>query len=271
MDTGRRSPRKVRGALVFLLGLGLAACAVSPTGKPQFSLVSPAQEVEMGRKLSREVEQKLPLVRDPAITEYVNRVGQRLAAVSDWREIRYQFRVVDAKEVNAFALPGGFIYVHKGILQVADNEAELASVLGHEIGHVAAHHPAAQLSLAYGTQLIASALLGQNPAALEAMAAQIAGSAGLSAYGRSQELEADALGIRYLARAGYDPRASAGFLEKLLALHRREPGALERFFASHPPTSERLAQARRLAARIRLAGTPIVQTAEFEAMKQRLR
>lgn len=271
MDTGRRSPRKVRGALVFLLGLGLAACAVSPTGQPQFSLVSPAQEVEAGRQLSREIEQKVRLLQDPAITDYINRVGQRLAAVSDWREIRYHFKVVDAKEVNAFALPGGYIYVHKGLLEAAANEAELASVLGHEVGHVAAHHPAAQLSMAYGAQLIASALLGQNPALWGQMAAQILGGAGLAAYSRSQELEADALGIRYLARAGYDPRASTAFLEKLLALHRREPGALERFFASHPPTSERLAQARRLAARIRLAGTPIVQTAEFQAMKQRLR
>ncbi|MBI2462575.1 MAG: M48 family metalloprotease [Candidatus Rokubacteria bacterium] len=257
--------------IVSFLGLGLAACAVSPTGQPQLSLVSPAQEVEMGRQLSREIEQKVRLVQDPVITGYVERVGQRLAAVSDWREIRYHFKVVDAKEVNAFALPGGYIYIHKGLLEAAANEAELASVLGHEIGHVAAHHPAAQLSLAFGAQLIATALLGQNPALWGQMAAQILGGAGLSAYGRSQELEADALGIRYLARTGYDPQTAVTFLEKLLALGRREPGAIERFFASHPPTAERVARARRLAAQVRPAGPPTVQTAEFEAVKARLR
>ena len=93
--------------IVSFLGLGLAACAVSPTGQPQLSLVSPAQEVEMGRQLSREIEQKVRLVQDPVIAGYVERVGQRLAAVSDWREIRYHFKVVDTKEINAFALPAG--------------------------------------------------------------------------------------------------------------------------------------------------------------------
>ncbi|MBI5167093.1 MAG: M48 family metalloprotease [candidate division NC10 bacterium] len=225
----------------------------------------------MGRQIAREVERKYPMYRDPGVVEYISELGGRLAQISDRRDVRYRFQVVDSKEVNAFALPGGYIYVNKGLILASDNEAELAGVIGHEIGHVVGRHGAARLSMMYGYDLLATVLLGPNPAFWKALVADLFGTAGLLAYSRADESEADELGVRYLYRSGYDPGAMIAFFQKLLALQKREPDLLEKSFSSHPPTSERIAKVRGDIAHLPPREGQIQDSDYFQHVKARIR
>jgi predicted Zn-dependent protease len=173
----------------------------------------------------------------------VNEVGQRTASVSDRRDITYHFKVIaDKKQVNAFALPGGHVYVYEGLLLQASNEAELAAVLAHETGHVVARHSMEQLSKQYGYNLLVSLILGNQPGRWSGIAANLFGTAGLLKFSRDDEYEADNLAVTYTNAAGYSPGAVADFLGKLESLEGREPGKLETLLMTHPPTAERVAR-----------------------------
>ena len=168
----------------------------------------------MGRKLARLVEEELPLVLDEPLQQRVTAIGRRLAAVCDRRELSYRFLAVDEEDVNAFALPGGYIYVYRGLIDAAKSDDELAGVLAHEIGHVAARHSVKRYEAGLGAQLVQLAAL----AARRADAAQglnIALRSAQLAYARQDELEADQLGVKYMKAAGFDPKAALTFLERL--------------------------------------------------------
>ena len=255
--------------IVLFLGI-LSACATSPTGRPQLILISSAEEVEIGKKLSREVERKYPIYRDLEVESYIQDLGKRLSRVSERRDIRFHFRVVDSKEVNAFALPGGYIYVNKGLILTSENEAELAGVMGHEIGHVVGRHGAARLSMMYSYNILMSALLGQNPGLWKELVANLFGTAGLLAYSRADEAEADELGVRYLYRSGYNPSAMVTFFQKLLALQKREPALLEKLFSSHPPTSERITRVKEMIERLPYREGQILDNEGFQRIKLRI-
>ena len=211
--------------------------------------MSPQQEAEIGREAAAEVEDTLGLIETGALTSYTSAVGQRLAAYSPRKDVGYRFYVVDMLEPNAFALPGGYIYLSRGLLALVNSEAELANVIGHEIGHVAARHAAQRQTRATGVGILTvlgTVLAGAAGGAEAAQAAselgQIAGAGLIAAYSRDQEREADAIGQQLAAQAGYDPRSMATFLdtlEKYTALHE---GATTRpsYFASHPALSERV-------------------------------
>jgi predicted Zn-dependent protease len=226
--------------VIAILG-SLTGCATTGVNRGDFNLISSAQEVQMGDSLAVEVESKYPLLRNETVGAYVNEVGQRIVSICGRRDIAYHFKVVsDRKQVNAFALPGGHVYVYEGLLLEASNEAELAAVLAHEVGHVVARHSTEQLSKQYGYGLLVSLILGKQPGRWSEIAANLFGTAGLLKFSRDDEYEADNLAVVYTNAAGYTPTAVAVFLGKLESLQGREPGKLETLLMTHPPTSERV-------------------------------
>jgi len=192
----------------FVLICTLAACATNPaTGRRMLSLVSEGQEIEMGQAYSQQVESTMALYDDPALQSYVNDIGQRLAATSERPGLPWSFKVVDDPVVNAFALPGGYIYVTRGILTHFNSEAELASVIGHEIGHVTARHSVEQISRAQlGTLALGVGSILSEDVRRFGGVAQTGMAVLFLSYGRNDEHEADMLGVRYSLRDSYDPR-----------------------------------------------------------------
>lgn len=234
--------------LTAALAAILAGVPAAPTA--QLSGLSEADEIELGRQAAAEVEKELTLIEAEAVTSYIAGLGQKLALRSGRPNLTYQFRVVDAAEINAFALPGGFIYVNRGLIESADTEDELAGVVAHEIAHVVARHGADQAQRARLAGIGLSALdrlLGRGTRGQIAdMAAQMVTAGTFMRFSRDAEREADLLGARNLIDAGYDPRAMVTFFERLDAVRASRPNAVERFFASHPSPSERAANVREL-------------------------
>ena len=239
-----------------LLGLALTDCAQNPvTGKANFVTMSESQEVEVGRQEDVKVRQEYGVYDNKALQQYVNEVGQRLARASHRPGLQYNFVVVDSPEINAFALPGGYVYITRGILAYLNSEAELAGVLGHEIGHVTARHSVQQVSAATAASVGATLLQVFVPELRNQGGDTVLGLLGnvlLSGYGRDHELEADRLGAQYLARTGYDPQAMikvVGVLKnqelfdaEAAKAEGREPRAYHGVFASHPDSDTRLQQ-----------------------------
>ncbi len=242
--------------LSVLLLLGLSACATNPATKSSdLVMMSEEQELVLGQQAAAEVSKSLPLLdaKDPLV-RYVDSVGQKLAAVSDRPNLFYRFHVVDNADINAFALPGGYIYIHRGLLIHMNSEAELAAVLGHEIGHVTARHAVKQYSKAQAYQLgamITSIFLPIPQGA--SMLSNLIAMAVIRGYGRDAELQSDELSIRYLTRAGYNPNATIGILKTLKRLEdidareKKDAGdRVEKYhgaFSTHPETEKRIRKA----------------------------
>ncbi len=230
------------------------------------------REMQIGRQLAMEVEQQAKLVDDPIITEYVNRVGQNIVLHSD-AKVPFTIKVLDTDEVNAFALPGGFFFVNKGMILAADNEAELAGVMAHEIAHVCARHAmenqgkgtlinyAALATIIFGGP-IASTIV-QNGGGI------LAGLASLK-FSRNAEAEADRLGVQYLYASGYDPTAMSTMFEKLASQNKKKPGAVSKLFSSHPPSLERRDDSLALVARFPEKEEYVISTSEFQRVKAHL-
>ncbi|MGH9945495.1 MAG: M48 family metallopeptidase, partial [Pyrinomonadaceae bacterium] len=229
-------------------------------------------EVNLGRQISAEIDRQVKFVDDPVITEYINRVGQNVVLHSD-AKLPFTIKVIDADEVNAFALPGGFFYVNKGLILAADNEAEVAGVMAHEIAHVNARHAMetqakgqfAQIGLIAG-----SIFLGGLPGAILQNTAGLGLAAGFSKFSRDAEREADVLGVQYLYAAGYDPSAMATMFEKLAAKNKKKPGFFAKTFSTHPQSLDRLESSRQLVSRFPEREEYVVSTSEFQRVKGRL-
>jgi len=233
---------------------------------------STESEVKQGRELAAEVDRQAKFVDDPVITEYVNRVGQNIVLHSD-AKIPFTIKVIDSDEVNAFALPGGFFYVNKGLILVADNEAEVAGVMAHEIAHVAARHARenqTKANLLQYAAMGASIFLGGIPGMIYQNTAGLGLLGAFMKFSRSAEEEADKLGVQYMYAAGYDPSAMATMFEKLEAKNKKKPGLIARAFASHPAPPDRRASAQALAARFPEHEEYVISTSEFQRVKARL-
>lgn len=233
---------------------------------------STEKEVRLGRELAAEVDRQAKFVDDPEITEYVNRVGQNIVLHSD-AKIPFTIKVIDSDEVNAFALPGGFFYVNKGLILVADNEAEVAGVMAHEIAHVAARHAVenqTKASLMEYLAMGASIFLGGIPGMIYQNTAGLGLLGMFMKFSRGAEEEADRLGVQYMYAAGYDPGAMATMFEKLEAKNKKKPGFISRAFASHPAPPERRASALALAARFPEHDEYVISTSQFQRVKARL-
>ena len=233
---------------------------------------SKEKEMQLGRQLALQVEQQSKLVDDPMVTEYVNRVGQNVVLHSD-AKVPFTIKVIDSDEVNAFALPGGFFFVNKGLLLAADNEAELAGVMAHEIAHVAARHAmenqgkgqlinyAALAGIIFGGPILSPIL--QNGGGI------LAGLASLK-FSRAAEEEADNLGVQYLYASGYDPTAMSTMFEKLAAQNKKKPGAISKLFASHPQSVDRRDTSLGLVSRFPERDEYVISTSEFQRVKEHL-
>ncbi len=233
---------------------------------------STEKEVRQGREAAAEVDRQAKFVDDPLITEYVNRVGQNIVLHSD-AKVPFTIKVIDSDEVNAFALPGGFFYVNKGLLLAADNEAELAGVMAHEIAHVAARHAVenqAKASLLEYAALGASIFIGGIPGMIYQNTAGIGLLGIFMKFSRGAEEEADKLGVQYMYAAGYDPGAMATMFEKLEAKNKKKPGFISRAFATHPAPPDRRTAALALAARFPEHEEYVISSSEFQRVKNRL-
>jgi hypothetical protein len=230
------------------------------------------KEVALGRQLAAEVDRQAKFIDDPVITEYINRVGQNVVLHSDAR-IPFTIKVIDSDEVNAFALPGGFFYVNKGLILAADNEAEVAGVMAHEIAHVTARHAMenqAKGMLAEIGLLAGSIFLGGLGGMLINQGAQFGALLGFMKFNRSAESEADMLGVQYMWAAGYDPNAMSTMFEKLAAKNKKKPGTFSKLFESHPQSLDRLEATRQLVARFPDKEEYVLSTSEFQRVKNRL-
>lgn len=229
-------------------------------------------EIRMGKEYAQQVEASSKLIQDPVITEYVNRIGQNLVRNSD-AQVPFTIKVVDSDEVNAFALPGGFFYVNSGLILAADEEAELAGVMAHEIAHVAARHATRQMTRAQWANLgtIPLIFVGGGIGYAIRSAAGFALPMTFLSFSRGFESEADYLGLQYMYKSGYDPNAFVQFFEKLQAREKKKPGTLAKAFSTHPPTPDRIARSQEEISQI-LPARPqyVITTSEFDEVKARL-
>src|SRR5271155_4787690 len=232
------------------------------------------REIALGKQLSAEIERQAKFINDPVVNEYVNRVGQNLVRNSD-AQVPFTIKVIDSDVVNAFALPGGFFYVNSGLILHADEESELAGVMAHEIAHVCARHGTKQATKGEITQLALIPALIFIPYTLAGYAIyqglQFAIPIAFLQFTRTDEAEADYLGLQYMYKAGYDPNAFVAFFEKVAADEKKQPGTIPKIFSTHPPTPERIkASQKEIATILPERAEYIVTTSEFDVVKHRL-
>jgi predicted Zn-dependent protease len=230
---------KVRHAAALLA----AAAAVSLTPLAAQYLISVKEEIELGRRTQRDVKAKTPEVKDRHVVDYVQQIGRSLAARAGGPTYPYSFSVANYREINAFALPGGPVWIHRATIASARNEAQIASVLAHEIAHIAQRHAADQLTknlIANGLLGLLGAVLGNDGGARTAQAAaQVMANGYLLKFSREDEREADRVGARIMRQAGWDPREMVAFMELLRGQQGRDPSSVEVFLSSHPAPAER--------------------------------
>ncbi|HEU4586228.1 MAG TPA: M48 family metallopeptidase, partial [Gemmatimonadaceae bacterium] len=254
-----------RFAAMGMLAFTMTACAT----------ISTQQEVEMGQQYSAQVNQQLPIIQDAEINRYINVLGDSIAGLSDDRHLDWHFFVVDSKEVNAFALPGGFIYINRGLIERADRLDEVAGVLGHEIGHVTNRHSVKLMEKQQAANVgvtLGCVLTGACENQATAAVVNVAGGAVFARFSREAEREADESGVRYVTRAGIDPRGIPSMFQKLLEERRTRPSAVAAWFSTHPLEEDRITDTQAMIARI----DPLIlqsltrDSENFQAFKRRV-
>lgn len=229
-------------------------------------------DIKMGRQYAQMVDSTSKLINDPVVTEYVNRLGQNLVRNSD-AQVPFTFKIIDSDVLNAFSLPGGFVYVNTGTILAADDEAELAGVMAHEIGHVCARHATRQLTRSQyaGIATIPLIFVGGGLGYAVYEASGLALPAAFMSFQRGFEAEADYLGIQYMYKAGYDPVAMISFFEKVEAQEKKKPGFMDKTFASHPQTPDRIeASQKEIETILPAKAEYTIDTSEFDSVKSRL-
>ena len=239
--------------------------------KGSIEFYSIEKEVAIGRQLSAEVDRSSKIINDPIVTEYINRVAQNIVLHSD-SKVPFTIKVVDSQEVNAFALPGGFLYVNRGLLEAADNEAEVAGVIAHEISHVAARHGMEQASKGELFNYLSIPLIFFGGIGGYAIRQGLGLAVPLTflKFSRGAEKEADRLGAQYMWASGYDPNALITFFEKLQAKNKKKPGTLSKLFSTHPMTGDRITEVRELIAQFPERGEYQLSSSEFGQVKSRI-
>ncbi len=241
-------------------------------GKGLGNWYSLEKEILMGKQYAQEVESSSKLVQDPVVNEYVNRIGQNLVRNSD-AKVPFTIKVIDSDEVNAFALPGGFFYVNSGLILAAEEEAELAGVMAHEIAHVAARHATRQMTRSQLANIASIPLIfvGGGIGYAVRSAAGLGLPLTFLTFSRGFESEADELGVQYMYKTGYDPQSYISFFEKIQAREKKKPGSLAKAFSTHPQTPDRIEKTQQEIAHVLPArDTYIVNTSEFDEVKARL-
>jgi len=249
--------------------LVLSGCATTGINKGQINLIGTEEEVQMGKELSAEIAKEYTIYDDPEVAAYVESVGRKIVSVCDRRDIEYHFAAIEKDEMNAFAMPGGYVYVYTGLMKDLDDEAQLAAVLAHEVGHVTARHSTERLTAIYGYQLLAGLILGDDPNFWAGLVSNIFSTTGMLAYSRRNEYEADRLGLTYANAAGYDPDGMVELLTKFIDTERGEPSKLEEWLSTHPPSTERMERIRTMAAGLQSEGN-LRNAAAYERIKAKL-
>jgi predicted Zn-dependent protease len=239
------------------------------------SSISIEEERDMGLAVAEQASREMPLLQDEPVVRFVQELGGYIVQRADTTGREYQFHVIDSDVANAFAIPGGFIFVNRGILERAGNAAELAGVLAHEIGHVVERHGLEQMAKAQNTNVVVSliyVLLGRAPGGAEQVALQVAGGAWMAKHSREAEREADRVAVVYLARAGLDPRGMPQFFERLLEEDRGSPSELLAWFSTHPVTADRIADTDAMIAQLPPAAVEraVSDLPQFHQMRRRL-
>ena len=219
--------------LSFALVVGATACGISTQ-----------QEVQMGQEEAAQINQQLPIVSDPEANRYINLLGDQIATKTSRGDLDWRFYIVDSKEVNAFAVPGGFVYVNRGLIERTDNMSELAGVLGHEIGHVVLRHTVKQMEKAQGANIgvtLACVLTSVCNSGVAQAGINIAGTALFAKFSRGDEAQADQQAVQNPVRSGISPHGDETMFEKLIAERKSRPDAVSAFFATHPGEEERIA------------------------------
>jgi predicted Zn-dependent protease len=238
------------------------------------NIYSIEREMALGKQLAQEVQRQAKIVDDPLISEYINRIGQNLVRNSD-AKVPFTFQLIEGDSPNAFALPGGYIFVYTGLIKIADEEDELAAALAHEIAHVAARHMTKQATkseIINIASIPASVILGGGLAGIAArQGANLGIPAAFLHFTRKDEAEADYLGLQYLYAAGYDPNGAVSIFEKLESLQKSKPGTVARIFSTHPMDADRIQKAESEINRILPARDEyVINTSEYRGMRERL-
>jgi predicted Zn-dependent protease len=280
----RISPLRSTVSLVLTLLLTVPSVVFSKDGKEKdpdnigdrnvaghVNFYSLEKEIALGKQLAQQVERQSKVVNDPVVSEYVNRIGQNLVRNSD-AKVPFTIKVIEDPSVNAFALPGGFFFVQTGLILHADNEAELAGVMAHEIAHVAARHGTRNATRGEIAQLATIPLIFMGGAAAYGIyeASGLLVPMAFLRFNRSEEAEADYLGIQYMYKSGYDPTAFVDFFEQVETLEKRKPGTMSKLFSTHPPTDDRIKKSQGEIAGLRAKPEYVVTTSEFNDVKARL-
>ena len=275
----------VNRLLTIWLGVCLAATGLLAGGRKKgpddigntdpgkgVNFYSIEKEIALGRQMAQEVERQAGIVDDPIISEYVKRLGQNLARNSD-AKVPFTVKAIDSGEVNAFTLPGGFMFVNTGLILSAGNEAELAGVMAHEVAHVAARHGTRQATRGQLANIASVPLIHFGGWVGYGMrqAASLAMPMGFLRFSRGMEQEADRLGLDYMYKAGYDPTAFIDFFERIQALEKKRPGTVAKLFSSHPPTNDRIRRAQeQIQEDLKPLPEYVVDTSEFREVRDRL-
>jgi len=262
-----RSLGQRAGVLVALSGASLASgCATA-------SSITPQQEAQLGAQYAAEINQQLPIVQNSAVHSYINQLGRSIASRVDPR-LTYTFYVVNSDEVNAFAVPGGYIYVNRGLIERAATMSELAGVLGHEIGHVVERHGLEQMARMQNTELgvnLAYILLGRQPGALESLALQGGAAVFFASHSRADENQADEVAVQYMVQSGIDPNGIVAMFQRLIDEQQRSPSTVEQWFSTHPLTQDRIQHVQSLIDRLGATSNLRRDSEEYQAFRNRVR
>ena len=256
--------------LIVMLVLPSAGCSAFAIEQGGFNLISLDEGWSMRDDLMLQVEQEYTLVQDTQVQAYLDTVGRRLVAQSELANREWTFGIVVDDAVNAFNLPGGLVYVNRGLVERATSLDQFTAVLGHEIAHGTARHGTQLMTRAYGLEILSTVLLGENMSQRDELLKEVVGSGVLSSYGRDAEREADRLGIGYSFAAGYDPEGAVRMFEMLLSLRQGQPSKVGRFFSNHPLTEERISGARQIIAGLPPATSPVRDTPGYQSFRKRL-
>ncbi len=268
--TERKMTKKL---LLFIWGIfsfAFLSCSSGGRNKGDLNIYSVNQDAKIGAYWSNYVHKEMPMLFDDRLTTFVDAIGQKIVAkFSEDRLFDYQFKIIKDPQVNAFALPGGYIFINLGLLQAVEEEAQLASVLGHEMGHVVYRHGTEQLTKAQGWTCclsLAAATSGLGSTQIDII--NLFGQTGLLYYGRGAELEADRFGIEALFKTNYDLRHMARFFEILLSIQKGKPNLLDKLLSTHPPSEERIKQAKEETEKYKQNPPFVISTPAFREIKQ---
>lgn len=243
-------PSKLTSLCIAAAGLALILTFHTGCSSPfvkalsDINIFTDAEELQFGKAYVAQHEKAVKLYTDPVVTNYINALGQSLVRHSKRSNIPYTFKVVDKKGVNAYAVPGGFIYIHLDLIRIAKTESELAFVLGHEIGHIVGQHSMKRLTKVYGIEIVKRIVLDENSGEAQKLITDIIAAGLLFRYSRDNERESDFYGVQNIYDAGISPEGAIGFFETLRNLQKREPSTLEKLISTHPVHNERITNVR---------------------------